>query len=250
MIKTIIVDDEELARERLRDLLEEFAEIEIVGEADNGISAIEKIEEIQPDLVFLDILMPGCSGIEVARSISTGHLPKIIFCTAYDQYAIQAFELNAIDYLLKPVSRARLAESIKRAARSELASDELRKKLESIITSLREPGSRYMRRFLGRRARKIYLINEPDVVCFKVDRNLLFIVTDSEEYWTSYTLSQLEGAVDPSVFFRTHRQYMVNLNKIKEIAPLIGGTYLLTMSNGSQVEVSRRQAKRLLDLLK
>src|SRR5262249_33090524 len=114
MIRTLIVDDEDLARERLRALLGEHPEIVVIDEANNGIAAIEKIEETPPDLVFLDIEMPGCSGLEVARSITTRPLPRIIFCTAYDQYAIQAFELNAVDYLLKPVNRARLAESIKR----------------------------------------------------------------------------------------------------------------------------------------
>src|ERR1043166_1528402 len=112
MIKTIIVDDEEPARERLRDLLGEHPEIEVIDEADSGISAIEKIETLEPEMVFLDIQMPGCSGIEVVKSITTRPLPKIIFCTAYDQYAVQAFELNALDYLLKPVTRARLAEAI------------------------------------------------------------------------------------------------------------------------------------------
>src|SRR5262245_46090580 len=119
-IRTILVDDEALARERLRALLGEHPEIVIIDEADNGIAAIEKIEETPPDLVFLDIEMPGCSGLDVARSITTRPLPRIIFCTAYDQYAIQAFELNAVDYLLKTVKRARMAESMQQVPQSAL----------------------------------------------------------------------------------------------------------------------------------
>jgi DNA-binding LytR/AlgR family response regulator len=250
MIKTIIVDDEELARERMRELLKEHPDLEIIDEAADGISAIEKIEELQPELVFLDIEMPGCSGIDVVRSITTGSLPKIVFCTAYDQYAVQAFELNAVDYLLKPVTRARLAESLKRIKEAVLTKNEFQKRLEAVAGSLRQASPKFMTRFLGRRGKKIYLINEAEVIYFKVDRNLVFIVTDAGEYWTNYTLAQIEDAVDPSVFFRTHRQSLVNLNRIKELSPLIGGSYMLTMSNSQQVEVSRRQASKLLEILK
>lgn len=250
MIKAIIVDDEALARERMRTLLKEHPEIEIIDEAENGVSAIEKIEERQPELVFLDIEMPGCNGIEVVRSITTRPLPKIVFCTAYDQYAIEAFELNALDYLLKPVTRARLAESLKRIRGASLSDDEFQKRLEFAISSLRETSPRFMTRFLGRRGKKIHLINESEVIYFKVDRGLVFIVSDSNDYWTNHTLSQIERAADPSTFFRTHRQYIVNLNKVREMAPLIGGAYVLTMSNGHRVEVSRRHASKLLDILK
>ena len=251
MIRTMIVDDEELARERLRGLLRAHPDVEIIGEADNGPAAVERIEEAQPDLVFLDIEMPGCNGLEVVRSLTARPLPRVIFCTAYDQYAIQAFELNAVDYLLKPVTRARLAESVQRVARPAAPADDLQKRLESIVASLREAGGgRFMRRFLGRRAKRIHVIQEAEVIYFKVDRNLLFAVTGDGEYWTNYTISQVEEAADPEVFLRTHRQYMVNLNKVREVAPLAGGSYQLTMSNGHAVEVSRRLAKRLLEALK
>jgi DNA-binding LytR/AlgR family response regulator len=252
MIKTMIVDDEEPARERLRALLGEHPEVTIIDEAEDGISAIEKIEERQPDLVFLDIQMPGCDGLEVVRSITTKPLPRVIFCTAYDQYAIQAFELNAVDYLLKPVTRTRLAESVKRVTQAPPRAEDFHKRLESAVALLKDssPSPKFMRRFLGRHAKRIYVLGEADILYFKVDRNLVFIVSDSGEYWTNYTLAEVEHAADPSVFLRTHRQYLVNLDRIKEIAPLIGGAYMLTMSNGSQVEVSRRQSKRLLEVLK
>jgi DNA-binding LytR/AlgR family response regulator len=166
--------------------------------------------------------------------------------TAYDQFAVQAFELNAVDYLLKPVTRARLAESLRRVKQAALPDT---KKLESLIAAFRDADSKATRRFLGRRAKRIYLINEHEILYFRVDNNLVFIVTVSGEYWTNYTLAEIEDAVDPSVFVRTHRQYIVSLDKIKEIAPLAGGNYLLRMANGSQVEVSRRQSRRLLELL-
>jgi DNA-binding LytR/AlgR family response regulator len=246
MIKTLLVDDEQPARERLRAFLDSHPEVEIVDEAENGVSAIEKIEALQPDLVFLDIQMPGCSGLEVIRSLSTERLPKVIFCTAYDQFAVQAFELNAVDYLLKPVTRARLAESLRRVKQAALPDT---RKLESLIAAFRNAGPKATRRFLGRRAKRIYLINEHEILYFKVDNNLVFIVTESGEYWTNYTLAEIETAVDSALFVRTHRQYIVSLDKIKEIAPLAGGNYLLRMANGSQVEVSRRQSRRLLERL-
>lgn len=249
MIRTIVADDEEPARERLRELLSEHPDVSVIAEAEDGIAAIERIEEHQPDLVFLDIQMPGCSGIEVIRSVTTRPLPRVIFCTAYDQYAVQAFELNAVDYLLKPVTRARLAESLKRVADVNVPPRDVERRLEAIVTSLKGSAG-LMRRFLGRRLKRIHVIHEAEVIYFKVDRNLVLMVTDSGEYWTTYTLSQLESSVDPALFVRTHRQFMVNLNKVKEIAPLTGGSYLLTMVNGSRVEASRRQSKRLLEILK
>ena len=250
MIRTIVADDEEPARERLRELLSEHPDVSVIAEAEDGIVAIERIEELQPDLVFLDIQMPGCSGIEVIRSVTTRPLPRVIFCTAYDQYAVQAFELNAVDYLLKPVTRARLAEALKRVADVSVPPRDIERRLEAIVTSLKDTSAGLMRRFLGRRLKKIHVIHEAEVIYFKVDRNLVLMVTDSGEYWTTYTLSQLESSVDPALFVRTHRQFMVNLNKVKEIAPLTGGSYLLTMVNGSRVEASRRQSKRLLEILK
>ncbi len=250
MIRVVIVDDEKPAQERLRLLLDEHSDIEVIGEADNGVSAIETIEALEPDLVFLDIQMPGCDGIEVVSSLSIRPLPKIIFCTAYVQYAVQAFELNALDYLLKPVTRGRLASSIHWALQPAAGVEELHKKLASVVASLKEAGPKLMRRFLGRRARRIHLINEAEILYFKVDRNLVLIAADSGEYWTNYTLAEIENSADPSVFLRTHRQYVVNLNKIKELAPLMGGHYLLTMADGSKVEVSRRRSGQLLEILK
>jgi DNA-binding LytR/AlgR family response regulator len=123
------------------------------------------------------------------------------------------------------------------------------RKLESLLAAFRDAGSKTARRFLGRRAKRIYLINLHEILFFKVDNNLVFIVTESGEYWINYTLAEIEDAVDSALFVRTHRQYIVSLDKIKEIAPLAGGNYLLRMANGSQVEVSRRQSRRLLELL-
>jgi two-component system LytT family response regulator len=249
-VRALIVDDEEPARERLRALLEEHPSISVIGEAADGLAAIQSIEKSRPDLVLLDIQMPGCSGLEVVRSLTIRPLPKVLFCTAYDEYAIAAFELRALDYLVKPVVRSRLAESIQRVLADTERAEELEKRLRAAAVLSPEPGRKFLRRFLGRHARRIRLIQEQEVLYFKVDRNLVFVVTESGEYWTNYTLAEIEAEVDPAVFVRTHRQYVVNLDKVREIAPLPGGNYVLTMAGGRRVDVSRRQSRRLLDALK
>ena len=249
-VRALIVDDEEPARERLRALLQEHPRIAVIGEAADGLAAIEKIEDSRPDLVLLDVQMPGCSGLEVVRSLTLRPLPKILFCTAYDEYAIEAFELRALDYLVKPVVRSRLAESIQRVFADSDRAEELEKRLRAAAALPAEPGRRFLRRFLGRHAGKIRLIQEHEVLYFKVDRDLVFIVTESGEYWTNDTLAEIESSVDPAVFVRTHRQTIVNLDKVREIAPMPGGNYVLTLVNGGRVDVSRRQSQRLLDALK
>ncbi len=241
-MRVLLVDDEELARSRLRSLLQGHADIEIVGEAEDGEEAIQKIEELKPDLVFLDIQMPGCSGTDVAQSLPSPR-PRIIFCTAFDQYALDAFELAALDYLLKPVTRARLAKAIERARQS--TADACETSLVKAATSgVQRPG-----RFLAKRAGRYRVVPQSEVLYFSFEEGLTMMHAVDQEYCMDPTLNDLEGRLDPSVFFRISRAAIVNLDHVQEVLPLPGGYGWVTLRNKSRLEVSRRRLKDLMNRL-
>jgi two-component system LytT family response regulator len=241
-MKILLVDDEQLARERLAELLRPFEDVAVVGEAEDGEQAIEKIIELRPDLVFMDIQMPGCSGIDVVASLPQPR-PRIIFCTAFDQYAIDAFELEALDYLLKPVTRARLARALDRirSAPTE-AGPPSAGRVERV-------GGKAPTRFLAKRGNKFRVVPQQEVACFTSEEGLTRLCTREQEYWMQPTLSELEGRVDPGVFFRISRAAMVNLNWIDEVVPLVGGYGEVALKNGTRLEVSRRRMKELVQAL-
>lgn len=238
-LRVLLVDDEQPARERLRQLLSAFDEIEIAGEAEDGEQAVERIVELQPDLVFLDIQMPGCSGTEVAASLRSPR-PKIVFCTAYDEYAVDAFELRAVDYLLKPVSRARLAKALERAReRSERDAD------ASVDQAGRAVDS-FPARFLAKRGAKYFVVPEGDVVFFGSEGGQTKLQTRERHYWMQPTLNELEARLDPEGFFRISRGTIVRLDAVKEVQPISGGYGEVKLANGERLEVSRRRFKELL----
>src|SRR5688572_21524972 len=200
-IRTLLVDDEQPARDRLRQLLAGVAEVDIVGEAEDGVQAIERIGELAPDLVLLDIQMPGCSGLEVAASLARPR-PAIIFCTAFDQYAVDAFELHAVDYLLKPVNQARLEKALERVRGGrppEAAMD-------------RAARAAPPTRFVAQRGRTYRVVPARDVLCFLSEDGLTKLQTAAEHYWVPPTLNDLEARVDPRRFFRISRAAIVNLD--------------------------------------
>ncbi len=240
--RTLIVDDEQPARARLRQLLESIEGIDIVGEAEDGQEALEKIYELTPDLVLLDIQMPVSSGLEVAASL-TSPAPKIIFCTAYDQYAIDAFDLHAVDYLLKPVTKARLVRAVERVR--DAAPEEADRIVEDLT---REPAGRAVR-FLARRATKYRVVAAVDVFYFSSDEGLTKLCTSKDEFWMQPTLLDLERRLDPSSFFRISRSAIVNLDAVHEVVPLVGGYGQVTLKDGTKLEVSRRRLKELLQKL-
>ena len=216
MLRTLIVDDEELARDRLRELLKPFPDIDVVAEAEDGEEAIAKIARLRPDLVFLDIQMPAVSGVEVAASLSSPR-PSIVFCTAYDQYAVDAFDVHAVDYLLKPVNRARLAKAIERA---RAASPE---QMDSLVDNATRALGSHPSRFLGKKGHTFHVIPQSDITYFSSEGGLTKMCTNETHYWVQPTLNDLETRVDPRVFYRISRSAMVHLNAIREVAPLIGG---------------------------
>lgn len=238
-LRVLLVDDEQPARERLRQLLSAFDEIEIAGEAEDGEQAVERIVELKPDLVFLDIQMPGCSGTEVVASLGSPR-PKIVFCTAYDEYAVDAFELRAVDYLLKPVSRARLTKTLER----------VRERPEEDADALVEHASRavgsYPARFLAKRGTKYVVVPETDVVCFGSEGGLTKLQAREQHYWMQPTLNELEARLDPESFFRISRAVIVRLDVVREVQPVSGGYGEVTLDNGERLEVSRRRFKELM----
>jgi two-component system LytT family response regulator len=240
MIRALLVDDEEPARERLRRLLMELGGVEVSGEAEDGEQAMEHIAALKPDLVFLDIQMPGCTGMEVAASLAAPR-PRIIFCTAFDQYAVDAFELNAVDYLLKPVNRARLEKALERVR------GESRDQDGAIDRASRGGGA--PTRFLARKGATFRVVAAREVLCFVSENGLTKLQTAGQHYWMQPTLNDLEARLDPSQFFRISRAAIVNLDAVREVVPLSGGQGEVKLADGLQLEVSRRRFADLTERL-
>jgi len=242
MIRALVVDDEQTARERLRHMLVAIPGVQVIGEAADGVEAIAYIGELRPDLVFLDIQMPGCSGLEVVASLPLPR-PHIVFCTAFDQYAVDAFELNAVDYLLKPVNRVRLAHAVERVR--ETGSSDGGAGIEPAMQSVRAATTRLLAR-LGDRYRVIPL---HDVVYFSSEDRLTSLHTRDRVYVLDPALNDLEHRLDPACFFRISRGAIVNLNAVTEVLPLVGGVAEVALNTGVRLEVSRRRVHDLLDVL-
>ncbi len=243
-LRTVVVDDEKLARDRVRGFLRALGEIDVVGEASNGPEAVQLIEQVRPDLVLLDIQMPGMDGFGVLRALA--HKPEVIFATAYDSYAIKAFDVQAVDYLLKPISRDRLTEAVRRV-RSRRENGGSVTDLHDLVRTLQQRERRFVTQLPVHKGRQILLLPIDDVFWFEVEYRLVYAHTAGERYMTSFTLKDLEDRVDPDVFFRAHKSRLVNLNHIKAIVPWFGGRFKLVMRNtaNSEVELSRAQARVL-----
>jgi DNA-binding LytR/AlgR family response regulator len=243
MIRTVLVDDEQPARERLRQLLGAHSDIEVVGEAEDGLQAAERIAELAPDLVLLDIQMPGASGLDVAASLGPPR-PAVIFCTAYDQYAVDAFELSAIDYLLKPVNRARLAAALDRV-RQNTAMRERDRAIDTVTRS----GGLAPTRFLARRGARFRVVPVQDVVAFTFVEGVTHLLTATEELSMQPTLAALARRLDPAQFFQVGRAAIIRLDAIREAKPFTDGTGEIVLANGQTLVVARRRWRALLEKL-
>jgi two-component system LytT family response regulator len=242
-MRVLVVDDEAPTRVRLRQMLSSHSDIEIAGEAENGVQAMEMTAQLHPDLLLLDIQMPGCSGIDVAACLPQPR-PHVIFCTAYDQYAVEAFELHAVDYLLKPVVRARLTQALDRVR--SLPPNALR---EAALneTLRRRPSS--PARFLVRSGAHYLVVGESRVLYFGSEGSLTRLVADNAQYWMDPTLNDLEQRLDPARFFRISRAALVNLSAVTEVIPVGTGSGEVLLKNGQRLEVSRRRFRDLLQSL-
>jgi len=247
MIKAYIVEDEQPALERLLEFLAKMPDVEVVGSAASGKEAAAQIEALQPDLLFLDIHLPDISGIDLLRLLS--HHPATVFTTAYDQYAIKAFELRAIDYLLKPFSEERLQEALEkvqeRIAPSETADQHI-KSLKELLGSW-NPQQHYLKRIPSKIGDKIYILSDDEVVYFATENKLVFAFMADSRHILNYTLEELQARLDPEKFFRIHRSTIVNLNFVKTIEPWFGGGYKMTVNDKKRTELTiSRQAGKLL----
>jgi DNA-binding LytR/AlgR family response regulator len=241
-IRTVIVDDEKLARDRLVGFLEALDGVSVVGQASSGPDALDVIGDTKPDLVFLDVQMPGMTGLEVAKRLN-GSRPHVVFATAHDEFAVQAFEVEAIDYVLKPFTRARVRETVARA-RSRL-DEGTSPDLDAIIKRLdQRQRTTQLALHAGKR---ILLAKSDDIAWFGVEHRLVYAHLQDRAYMTNYTLRELEEQLDPGTFFRAHKASLVNLSRVAAIVPWFGGRYKLVMTDHaeSEVAVSRTQARVL-----
>jgi two-component system, LytTR family, response regulator LytT len=251
-LSTLIVDDEELAREELSFLLRDFPDIEILETASNGIEAMKLIGDLEPDLVFLDVQMPGLDGLAVIRKLREkgGDLPHFVLTTAFDQYAVEAFRLQALDYVLKPIEKERLAESVARARRS-LDDRQIEEEQTLDSPELKAPAQRT--KILVKTNNRNLIVDAQDVIYATIDDGLITVVTSSFEGQSNYrTIEELQSNLDPNLFWRVHRSFLVNINKIREVIPWFKSSFQLKMDDKKQTEipVSRIQTKRLRALLK
>jgi len=249
-ISAILVDDEQLAREELSFLLKEFPEVEILATARNGLEAIKLIEDLEPDVVFLDVQMPGLDGLAVIRKLREKNvpLPHFILATAYDQYALEAFRLEALDYLLKPIEKERLALSVERAVK--VASE---KNKTAPPEQLAPKSTAQRTKLLVKSSNRNFIVDAQDVVYATIDDGLITVVATSVEGESNYrTIEDLQSNLDPDIFWRVHRSFLVNINRIKEVIPWFKSSFQLRMDDKKQTEipVSRVQTKRLRALLK
>lgn len=262
-ISALIIDDERLAREELKYLLDSAGSVDVLAEGANGIEAVELIREYQPDVVFLDVQMPGLDGFAVLKKLIEHHdpLPQIIFATAYDQYAVRAFDVNAIDYLLKPFDKSRVMQALDRARvrLQETVQIEREQAAEVNVSALlrlieqQQAPRPHSAKIVLQAASRLLLVDQKDICFASIDDGVISVATPMQEGQSKCrTLEELLELLDPNVFWRAHRSFVVNINHIKEVVPWFKSSYQLRMADRKQTEipVSRAQTKRLRELFK
>lgn len=251
-LSAVIVDDEQLALDELSFLLKSVDDVDVVAQGRNGLEAVNLIKEHSPDIVFLDVQMPGLDGFAVIKKLLDRKiaLPQIVFATAYDQYAVKAFEVNAVDYLLKPFDKKRVNQAVEKARRKLQATSSSTEKLDTLVKMLeaqRPQNSKVLLRSAGR----LLLVDQKEVCFASIEDGVITVVTNNVEGQSNCrTLEELLADLDPDMFWRAHRSYVVNINRIREVVPWFKSSYQLRMDDRKQTEipVSRAQTKRLREL--
>jgi two-component system LytT family response regulator len=246
-IKAIIVDDEFLGRERICSLLSKHADIEIVGECVNGREAVEAIQNLKPDLVFLDVQMPKIDGFEVVEIIGTENMPAVIFVTAYDEYAIRAFDINAVDYLLKPFDKERFEKAVERAKREikrQESPTEIRENLRELLTEVKnEP--QFLKRIPVKSASGTTFVLTEEIDWIAASGHYLELHTGNKTHLIREKLSVIETKLDPQIFMRIHRSTIVNFDRIKSLHPMFNGDQLVILKDGRELNLSRNYYDKL-----
>ncbi len=245
MLRTIIVDDEPLARERLKRFLRDESDVEIVAECGNGNDAIEKIKELRPDLVFLDIQMPEKNGFDVIRALGPKLIPTVIFVTAYDQYALKAFDVHALDYLLKPSTKERVHRAVGRA-RDHLSNgpkDSIDDRLIALIEDLKQE-KRYLDRLVVKSNGRVFFLKADEIDWIEAAGNYVKLHTGRDAHMIRETMNGIEGKLDPKKFIRIHRSTVVNIDRIKELHPMFSGDYAVILRDNTELSLSRNYRDR------
>lgn len=248
-IRALVVDDEPLARERIRTLLEDEPDIELVGECRDGAEAVRAIDEESPDLVFLDVQMPEVDGFEVLEVVGPGRAPVVVFVTAYDEYAIRAFDVHALDYLLKPFDRERFQEAIARAralVRGQVDVD--REKLAALLDEVREE-RRYLERIVVKTAGRVVFLAVDEIDWIGGAGNYVELHAGGRKHLVRDTLKAMESKLDPDTFVRVHRSHIVNMDRVKAMEPWFHGEYVLILEDGTELQSSRTYSDRLRKML-
>jgi two-component system LytT family response regulator len=248
-LRTLIVDDEPLARERLRRMLEGTAEVEVVGECGNGTAAVGEIGRLDPDIVFLDVQMPELDGFGVLGKLPPEHLPVVVFVTAYDKYALRAFEVHALDYLLKPFDRERLDATLARV-RDELGrrdGAEVSQRLLALLESLKAK-SAFVERMVVKTGGRIFFLRVEEIDWIEAAGNYVKLHVGKESHLLRETMTALEGKLDPKRFLRIHRSTFVQIDRIKEIQPWFHGDYIVILRDGTKLTLSRSYRDRLEEM--
>jgi two-component system LytT family response regulator len=246
--RVLIADDEPLARERLRSLLASEPGMEVVGECADGPSAIAAIQKLKPDLVFLDVQMPGNTGFDVIEAVGPSRMPFVIFVTAYDKYALRAFDVHALDYLLKPFDRERFEQAVARA-RQQLdrrSGGELERRLLELVQDLK-PAAQKLERFVIKSGGRVFFVRASEIDWIEAAGNYVKLHVGTESHLFRETMNALEAQLDSDIFFRIHRSHIVNIERVKELQPWFNGEYVVFLKSGTRLTLSRGYREKLQD---
>jgi two-component system LytT family response regulator len=244
-LKILIVDDEPPARKKIHSFLAKERGVGVIVEAANGVEAAGLISEGRPDLVFLDIQMPGMNGFEMIEAVGAENMPVVIFVTAYDQYALEAFEVQAVDYLLKPFDQERFHKSFQRAVKQVEARTDNVAVLKRLLAEIGQE-KKYLQRIMVNSGSRFFFIKAHEIIYISAEEKYINLHTDKGTHLIRETMSHVEERLDPSKFVRTHRSYLVNIDFIKEMQPCSHGDYLAILKNGAKLPISRRYRERLM----
>ena len=257
-LSAVIVDDEQLARDELAFLLKSAGDVDVIAQGHNGLEAVNLIKEHNPDIVFLDVQMPGLDGFGVIKKLLDKKIrvPQVVFATAFDQYAVKAFEVNAVDYLLKPFDKKRVSEAVQRARKKvDTAPPSSADKIDALVRMLEEKEQQKSapQKVLLKAAGRLFLVDQKDICYSSIEDGIISVVTGNVEGQSNCrTLEELLDSLDQNLFWRAHRSYLVNINRIREVVPWFKSSYMLRMDDKKQTEipVSRAQTKRLRELFR
>lgn len=253
MIRVLIADDEPLARERVATLLQNENDIQVLGECRNGPEALEMIRSLRPDLVFLDIQMPGCSGLEVLEKLNMDEMPEIVFISAYDQYTLQAFTAHAIDYLLKPFANERFRQMLaysRRRLREKASGLEMRQAMQALLADLRPGDLPYASRIPLRQNQGIRFVEVSELICCEAEGSYVRLFTEGRQHVIRENLGNLEKKLDPAKFIRIHRSSLVRIDAIRELQSWSAHEWLAVLVNGRKYIVSRAHRERLKEIMR